>query len=109
MNIKYIINNIKSINMSKFQICGCYYTDSKGKSHNGIHILSRRTNTFVILNKKLEKVTDFKLKQDFCLTDCGPSEGCNPDDQCCPDDKCNPDSKKKTNNNNQPKKKRKNH
>ena len=53
MNIKYIINNIKSINMSKFQICGCYYTDSKGKSHNGIHILSRRTNTFVILNKKL--------------------------------------------------------
>ena len=62
MNIKYIINNIKTINMSKFQICGCYYTDSKGKSHNGIHIhiLSRKTNTFIILNKKLEKVKDYK-------------------------------------------------
>ena len=60
MNIKYIINNIKTINMSKFQICGCYYTDSKGKSHNGIYILSRKTNTFIILNKKLEKVKDYK-------------------------------------------------
>ena len=59
-NRKYIINSIKIINMSKFQICGCYYTDSKGKSHNGIYILSRRTNTFIILNKKLEKVTDYK-------------------------------------------------
>ena len=46
--------------MSKFQICGCYYIDSKGKSHNGIYILSRRTNTFIILNKKLEKVKDYK-------------------------------------------------
>ena len=60
MYIKHIIDNIKNINMSKFRICGCYYTDSKGKSHNGIHILSRRTNTFVILNKKLEKLTDYK-------------------------------------------------
>ena len=60
MNIKYIINNIKTINMSKFQICGCYYTDSKGKSHNGIYILSRKTNTFTILNKKLEKVIGAK-------------------------------------------------
>ena len=46
--------------MSKFQICGCYYTDHKGKSHNGIYILSRKINTFTILNKKLEKVTDYK-------------------------------------------------
>lgn len=28
----------------------------------------------------LEKVTEFKSIYDFCLTDCGPSEGCNPDD-----------------------------
>lgn len=29
----------------------------------------------------LELVTENKLKNDFCLTDCGPSDGCNPDDQ----------------------------
>lgn len=28
----------------------------------------------------LEKVTDLKKVNEFCLTDCGPSEGCNPDD-----------------------------
>ena len=28
----------------------------------------------------LEKVTDMGFVDDFCLTDCGPSEGCNPDD-----------------------------
>lgn len=28
----------------------------------------------------LEKVTDLKKMNEFCLTDCGPSEGCNPDD-----------------------------
>ena len=60
MNILNFINNLKSNNMNKFQICGCYYTDSKVKSHNGIHSLSRRTNTCVILNKILEKVTDYK-------------------------------------------------
>ena len=59
VNLK-VINNLKYYNMSKFKICGCYYIDNKGKSHNGIYILSRRTNTFVILNKKLEKVTDYR-------------------------------------------------
>ena len=29
---------------------------------------------------KLIKVTNTKTKNDFCLTDCGPSEGCMPDD-----------------------------
>ncbi|CED94047.1 Hypothetical protein CRIB_1439 [Romboutsia ilealis] len=28
----------------------------------------------------LEKVTHEEDKRDFCLTDCGPSDGCNPDD-----------------------------
>ena len=28
----------------------------------------------------LEKVTDMRRFEDFCLTDCGPSEGCCPDD-----------------------------
>lgn len=28
----------------------------------------------------LEKVTCEEEKRDFCLTDCGPSDGCNPDD-----------------------------
>lgn len=60
MNILNFINNLKSNNMNKFQICGCYYVDNKGKSHNGIYILSRRTNTFTILNKKLEKVKDYR-------------------------------------------------
>ena len=46
--------------MTKIKICGCYYIDSKGKSHSGIYILNRKTNTLVILNKKLEKVTDCK-------------------------------------------------
>lgn len=38
-----------------------------------------------------EKVTDNKLKLDFCLTDCGPSEGCSPDDDCGPDDRFKPE------------------
>lgn len=32
----------------------------------------------------LEKVTNMNGVRDFCLTDCGPSEGCNPDDFCPP-------------------------
>lgn len=28
----------------------------------------------------LENVTAEKNVPDFCLTDCGPSDGCNPDD-----------------------------
>lgn len=31
--------------------------------------------------------------RNFCLTDCGPSEGCNPDDECSPDDSCKPSKK----------------
>ena len=46
--------------MTKIKICGCDYIDSKGKWHKGIYILNRRTSTLVILNKKLEKVTDCK-------------------------------------------------
>ena len=43
--------------MTKIKICGCDYIDSKGNRHNGIYILNRRTSNWVILNKKLEKVT----------------------------------------------------
>lgn len=46
--------------MIKIKVCGCYYTDSKGKSYNGIYIHNRKTNTFIILNKKLERVTDIQ-------------------------------------------------
>ena len=44
--------------MIKVKICGCYYTDSKGKPNTGIYIHNRKTNTFIVLNKKLEKVTN---------------------------------------------------
>lgn len=46
--------------MTKVKICGCYYTDSKGKSHNGIYIYNYKSNTFIIINKNLEKVKDIK-------------------------------------------------
>lgn len=46
--------------MSIFKICGCHYVDNKDKSHNGIYIHNRKTNTFTIVNKKLEKVTNCK-------------------------------------------------
>lgn len=46
--------------MAKMQICGCYYDDDKGKRHHGLYIRNRKTNTFTILNKKLEKVTSAK-------------------------------------------------
>ena len=44
--------------MIRFKVCGCHYTDSKGKSNAGIYIHNRKTNTFIVLNKKLEKVTN---------------------------------------------------
>ena len=37
--------------MSIFKICGCHYVDTKDKSHNGIYIHNRKTNTFIIVNK----------------------------------------------------------
>lgn len=46
--------------MAKMQVCGCYYDDDKGKRHFGIYIHNRKTNTMTIINKKLEKVTNFK-------------------------------------------------
>ena len=46
--------------MTKIAICGCYYDDAKGKHHYGLYIHNRKTNTSVILNKKLEKVTKVK-------------------------------------------------
>ena len=46
--------------MAKIKICGCYYDDDKGKHHQGLYIHNRKTNTFIILNKKLEKVTKVK-------------------------------------------------
>ena len=41
-----------------------------------------------------EKVTDTKQKYDFCLTDCGRSDGCNPDDWCGKDGKVKIDVEK---------------
>ena len=46
--------------MTKIQVCGCYYDDDKDKRHHGLYIHNRKTNTFTILNKKLEKVTGTK-------------------------------------------------
>ena len=46
--------------MAKLKICGCCYDDDKGKHHQGLYIHNRKTNTFTILNKKLEKVTKVK-------------------------------------------------
>lgn len=40
---------------------------------------------------ELIKVTYMNCDDDFCLTDCGPSDGCNPDEDCNPDNQCNPD------------------
>lgn len=34
----------------------------------------------------LIKATEEKYKRNFCLTDCGPSEGCSPDDDDDDDD-----------------------
>ena len=50
----------KRRNMAKIKVCGCYYDDDKGKRYFGIYILNRETNTFTIINKKLEKVTKAK-------------------------------------------------
>ena len=44
--------------MIRFKVCGCHYTDSKGKPNIGIYIHNRKTNTCIVINKKLEKVTD---------------------------------------------------
>ena len=46
--------------MVKMRVCGCYYDDDKGKHHYGLYIHNRKTNTFTILNKKLEKVIGVK-------------------------------------------------
>ena len=46
--------------MAKMKVCGCYYDDDKGKRYRGLYIYNRKTNTFTILNKKLEKVIGVK-------------------------------------------------
>ena len=46
--------------MAKIKVCGCYYDDNKSRRHFGIYILNRKTNTFTIIDKKLQKVTDYK-------------------------------------------------
>ena len=45
---------------TKVKVCGCTYQDDKGKYHKGIYILNRKTNTFTVINKKLEKVANAK-------------------------------------------------
>lgn len=44
------------MNYTKVKVCGCSYQDDKGKFHRGVYILNRRTNTFTVVNSKLEKV-----------------------------------------------------
>ena len=44
------------MNYTKVKVCGCSYQDDKGKFHRGVYILNRKTNTFTVINKKLEKV-----------------------------------------------------
>lgn len=46
--------------MAKIKVCGCYYNDDKGKRHFGIYILNRKTNSFTIVNKKLQQVKGVK-------------------------------------------------
>lgn len=48
--------------MTKIKICGCYYDDINSKRHFGIEILNRKTNIFIIINKKLEKVPSNQIK-----------------------------------------------
>lgn len=55
---------------TKTKVCGCTYRDDKDKYHRGIYILNRKTNTFTVLNKKLEKVINYK-----CLVTCEYSMG----------------------------------
>ena len=42
--------------MTNIKVTACYWDDDKGKRHHGLYILNRKTNTYVILNKNLEKV-----------------------------------------------------
>lgn len=42
---------------TKIRVCGCMYIDDKGIYRNGIQILNTKTNTFTVVNKKLEKIT----------------------------------------------------
>ena len=46
--------------MAKFKICGCYYDDDKNKRKFGVFILNRKTNTYTIIDKRLNKVTNNK-------------------------------------------------
>ena len=48
------------MNYIKVKVCGCTYKDDKDKYDRGIYILNRKTNTFTVVNKKLEKVTGVK-------------------------------------------------
>ena len=55
---------------TKVKVCGCTYKDNKDKYHKGIYILNRKTNTFTVLNKKLEKVVNPQ-----CVVTCEESIG----------------------------------
>ena len=45
--------------MTKVKVCGCYYIDKNNRNHAGLEILNRKTNTRIIVNKKLEIVKDY--------------------------------------------------
>lgn len=46
------------MNCTKMKVCGCTYKDDKDKYRKGIYILNRKTNTFTVVNIKLEKVVN---------------------------------------------------
>jgi len=55
--------------MAKIKVTACYWDDKKGKRHHGLYILNRKTNTYTIVNKKLEKVpgvTTFVTLEQSC-------------------------------------------
>lgn len=43
---------------TKMKVCGCTYKDDKDKYRKGIYILNHKTNTFTVVNIKLEKVVN---------------------------------------------------
>ena len=58
--------------MKTHKVTSCLYTDKKGKKQRGIFILDRKTNTFTVLDKRLNKVHNI----DNGLITLPDAEGC---------------------------------
>lgn len=57
--------------MKTHKVTSCFYRDDKGNTQRGLFILNRRTNTFTILDKHLNKI-----KADKGVETLEYSEGC---------------------------------